>query len=152
MDRKRIIVSYIGKNRRRERTQMETRAFEWRQRCVKSCSARPLWQLWLPRDLTVGPGHQSHQDLLSAVTALLIKGCWTRPYTCVMVSFLAFVFILSVSIDYFLAEIFKATTALGGLDTAEVTQQALSARSPCLHQEAVTLKQLLLLHLGVLHP
>lgn len=152
MDRKRIIVSHTGKNRRRERTQMETRAFEWRQRCLKSCAARPLWELWLPRHLTVGPGHHSYQDLQSAVTALLIKGCWTRLYTCVMVSILAFFFILSVSTDCFLAEIFKATITLGGLDTAEVTQQALSTHNPSLHQEAVTLEQLLLFHLRVLHP
>lgn len=81
-----------------------------------------LWQLWLPGDLTVGPGHQSHQGLQSAVAALLIKVCLTRPYTCIMVSFLAFVFILTVSTNYFLAEIFKAAVMLGGLDTAEVTQ------------------------------
>lgn len=68
-----------------------------------------------------------------------------------MLSFLAFVFILSVSTNYFLAEIFKAAIMLGGLDTAEVTQQALSSCSSCLHQEAVTLELLLLFHLGVLH-
>lgn len=131
--------------------QMETRAFEWRQRSLKSCAARQVWQLWLPKDLTVGPGHLSHQDLQSVVTALLIKGCWTHPYTCVMVSFWGFVFILSVSANYFLAEIFKAMITVGGLDAAKVTQQELSARGPCLHQEAVTLQQLLLFYLRVLH-
>ena len=144
-------MSYIGKSRRRNRTQMETRASEWRQRFLKSCAARPLWQLCLPRALTVGPGHRSRQHLQSAVTALLIKGCWTHPYACVTVSFLAFVFLLSVSTEYFLACIFEATVVLGGLDNAEVIWQALSAHSPCLHQEAVTLEQLLLFYLGVLH-
>lgn len=40
---------------------------------------------------------------------------------------------------------------VGGLDAAKVTQQELSARGPCLHQEAVTLQQLLLFYLRVLH-
>lgn len=121
LDRNSIIASYIWKNRRKERTQMAIRAFEWRQRLLKSCAATLLWQLWLPRDLTDGPGHWSHQDIKSAATALLIKGGWTRPYTCVMVSFLAFVFTLSMSMDYFLSGIFKATITLGGLDSASYT-------------------------------
>lgn len=121
LDRNSIIASYIWKNRRKERTQMAIRAFEWRQRLLKSCAATLLWQLWLLRDLTDGPGHWSHQDIKSAATALLIKGGWTRPYTCVMVSFLAFVFTLSMSMDYFLSGIFKATITLGGLDSASYT-------------------------------
>lgn len=131
LDRNSIIASYIWKNRRKERAQMETRAFERRQRLLKSCAATLVWQLWLPRDLAVGPGHWSHQDTKSAAAALLIKGGWTRPYTCVMVSFLAFVFILSISVDCFLSGIFKATITLGGLDSASYTMHTEHTQPPC---------------------